>query len=146
MESSFPNFKVENSSNMSRNCDDSVTQSYITNSSQEGDYLGGQPRFIAYFATRCCQIVIGIIANVLTLLILKKLRRRLNVHVIMAYLATSDILVSCILPVTIYLDASRIELVDYEYFWDKVCIIKEFSEMVFMMICIFSYLLLSFDR
>ena len=146
MESSFPNFKVENSSNMSRNYDDSVTQSYIANSSQEGDYLGGQPRFIVYFATRCCQIVIGIIANVLTLLILKKLRRRLNVHVIMAYLATSDILVSCILPVTIYLEASRIELVDYEYFWDKVCIIKEFSEMVFMMICIFSYLLLSFDR
>ena len=132
MESSFPNFKVENS--------------YITNSSQEADYLGGQPRFIAYFATRCCQIVIGIIANVLTLLILKKLRRRLNVHVIMAYLATSDILVSCILHVTIYLDASWIELVDFEYFWDKVCIIKEFSEMVFMMICIFSYLLLSFDR
>ena len=137
---------MENSSDMSRNYDDSVTQSYITNSSQEGDYLGGQPRFIAYFATRCCQIVIGIIANVLTLLILKKLRRRLNVHVIMAYLATSDILVSCILPVTIYLDASRIELMDFEYFWDKVCIIKEFSEMVFMMICIFSYLLLSFDR
>ena len=146
MESSFPNFKVENSSNMSRNYDDSVTQSYITNSSEEGDYLGGQPRFIAYFATRCCQIAIGIIANALTLLILKKLRRRLNVHVIMAYLATSDILVSCILPVTIYLDASWIELVDFEYFWDKVCIIKEFSEMVFMMICIFSYLLLSFDR
>ena len=146
MESSFPNFKVENSSNMSRNYDDSVTQSYITNSSQEGDYLGGQPRFIAYFATRCCQIVIGIIANVLTSLILKKLRRRLNVHVIMVYLATSDLLVSCILPVTIYLDASRIELLDYEYFWDKICIIKEFSEMVFMMICVFSYLLLSFDR
>ena len=145
MEITSPNFKAENS-NMSRYHDRSVSESYTTNSSQEADYLGGQPRFIAYFATRCCQIFVGIIANVLTLLIIKKLRHRLNVHVIMAYLATSDILVSCILPVTIYLDASRIELMDFQYFWDKVCIAKEFSEMVFMIICIFSYILLSFDR
>ena len=156
MERTCPNITADrifgqedNTVNTSRMYDRTVNKSYtnnMTNSLQEGDYLESYTRFIVYNIIRCCQIAIGIIANALTLLILKRLRHRLNVHILMVYLATSDILVSCMLPVTIYLDASRIELMDFEYFWDKVCIIKEFCEMVVMMICIFSYLFLSFDR
>ena len=149
MDSTFPNittmdmilYQKDITVNTSGNNDN-----IAVNSSQAGDYLGSYTRFVVYNAVRFCQIVIGIAANALTLLILKRLRHRLNVHIIMAYLATSDMLVSCMLPITTYLDASKIELMEFENFWDKICIIKEFCEMVFMIICIFSYLLLSFDR
>ena len=54
--------------------------------------------------TMVCSLggVVGIIGNSLTLIIIRTLKSRTNVHIFMAYLAVADILVCCLFPLELY--------------------------------------------
>ena len=116
-----------------------------TTNSQSAYWLSS-PRFIAYNVARCCQVSVGVPENLLTLLIIKRMPFRLNMHIIMVYMAVSDILSSATLPMAIYMGASAAQLITFTDHWDKICIIKTYFDLIFMVGCILSYTLLSVDR
>ena len=77
---------------------------------------------LVYLGLRLAQVTVGLIGNVLTLIIISKLKHRLNGHIIMVYLAVSDILVCCMLPMSYLRMSSTIN----ERHWKNFCIILEF--------------------
>ena len=77
---------------------------------------------LVYLGLRLAQITVGLIGNVLTLIIISKLKHRVNGHIIMVYLAVSDILVCCMLPMSYLRMSSTID----ERHWKNFCIISEF--------------------
>ena len=83
-------------------------------------YLISSTRFIAYNIARCCQVSVGVPANLLTLLIIKRIRFRLNMHIIMIYMAVSDIISSATLPMGIYMGASVAQLITFTDHWDTI--------------------------
>ena len=99
-------------------------------------------KFLVYFGIRLAQVTVGIIGNVLTLIIISKLKHRVNGHIIMVYLAVSDILVSCMLPMTYLRNSSTIG----ERYWKQFCIISEYFYTVTMTYSVMSYITASIDR
>ena len=67
-------------------------------------YLKSTMRFSVYTTIRGLEVVIGVIGNILTLIIIKKLRNRSNVHMLIMYLAVCDISVSAYLIIGITCD------------------------------------------
>ena len=108
-------------------------------------YLKSTMRFSMYTTIRGLEVVIGIIGNILTLIIINKLRNRSNVHILMIYLAVSDILVSTIYPLDVYVFASD-RIFARKPYWKHVCITKEFLISFPTASCVLSYMLLSLDR
>ena len=80
--------------------------SNITNSMAQSDYLLSSTRFFLYNILRLCQVLIGIPSNIMTLIVINRLRFRLNMHILMIYMAISDISSSATLPIGIYIGAS----------------------------------------
>ena len=99
-------------------------------------------RFAVYFGIRTVQVIIGIIGNILTLMIISKLKHRVNGHIIMVYLAVSDILVSCMLPMSVLRNSSIID----EKQWKTFCIISEYFYVITMTYSVGSYITASIDR
>ena len=99
-------------------------------------------QFLIYFGIRVVQAVVGITGNVLTLIVIYKLKHRVNGHIIMVYLAVTDILVCCILPMS-YLRNSTI--VDEEH-WKNFCAISEYLYSASMIYSSVSYITASIDR
>ena len=118
----------------------------IANLWPQSAYLASSTRFIAYNIARCCQALIGIPANIITLFIIKSLRLRLNMHIIMVYLAVSDILASVPLPLAIYMGASAAKMITFNDHWDTICIIKTYFDMLAFLGSMLSYTMLSIDR
>ena len=50
---------------------------------EESQWVDCRMRFVVYFGIRTAQVTVGIIGNVLTLIIIFKLKQRLNGHIIM---------------------------------------------------------------
>ena len=109
-------------------------------------YLVSSTRFIVYNIARCCQALIGVPANIMTLLIIKRIRFRLNMHIIMIYLAVSDILSSATIPMSIYMSASVAQIITFTDQWDSICIIKIYFDMLIFLGSFLSYVMLSIDR
>ena len=63
----------------------------------------------------------------------------------MIYLAMSDILVSAVNPLGIYIFASD-RIIDRIPYWKQLCLIKGFFETIATHACQMSYMLLSVDR
>ena len=122
------------------------TLSNVTNSSAYNAYLLSFTRFILYSTARCCQFFIGIPGNIMTLMIVWRLRYRLNMHIIMVYMAVSDILSAVTLPMAIFIHASKIQLVSIDDHWDTLCIARHFFDTVAISACYSYYVVLSLDR
>ena len=120
--------------------------SKITNSSDQDAYLLSSTRFITYSVARCCQVSVGVPANLMTLLIIKRIRFRLNMHIIMIYMAVSDIISSATLPMGIYMGASVAQIITFNDHWDTICIVKTYFDMTAFLGSMLSYSMLSVDR
>ena len=59
-------------------------------------------RSLFYNGIRCLQMIIGIIGNGMTSKILRNLKVLKNGHILMIYLAISDILVNCMVPLATF--------------------------------------------
>ena len=99
-------------------------------------------QFLIYFGIRLAQVTVGIIGNGCTLIIIFRLKHRVNGHIIMVYLAVSDILVSCMLPVSYLRMSSTID----ERYWKQFCIISEYFYTLTMTYSVISYITASIDR
>ena len=99
-------------------------------------------KFLVYFGIRVAQVTVGIIGNVTTLVIISKLKHRVNGHTVMVYLAVSDILVSCMLPMSYLRNSSIIS----EKHWKNFCIISEYLYICTMTYSVVSYITASIDR
>ena len=99
-------------------------------------------QFIIYFGIRVTQATVAIIGNLLTLIIISKLKERFNGHIIMVYLAVSDILVCCMLPMSYIRNSSIIN----EKYWKNFCVISEYLYTLTMSYSVVSYITASIDR
>ena len=99
-------------------------------------------QFLIYFGIRVGQVIVAITGNVCTLIIISKLKHRVNGHIIMVYLAVSDILVCCMLPMSYLRMSSTID----ERQWKNFCIISEFFYTATMTYSVVSYITASIDR
>ena len=120
--------------------------SNITNSVAQSDYLLSSTRFIWYNILRLCQVFIGIPANIMTLVVIKRLRFRLIMHILMVYMATTDILSSATLPMGIYIGASQAQVISFKNHWETFCILKVYFDMNIVLGSMLSYSMLSLDR
>ena len=100
----------------------------------------------AIYSTLCSlEGVVGIIGNILTLIIIRTLKSRTNVHILMAYLAVADILVCCQFP----LELSRFAYETQVYFipdWETLCAIGMCVYGSATAGCMLSYTILAVDR
>ena len=97
---------------------------------------------LVHLGLRLAQVTVGLIGNILTLIIISKLKHRVNGHIIMVYLAVSDILMCCMLPMSYLRMSSTIE----ERHWKNFCIISEFFYAATMTYSVISYITASIDR
>ena len=98
-------------------------------------------REISYLAVRYLQSIMGLIGNVFTLIIIKNLKSAMNGHILMAYLAISDICVCVFVVVSTFTVVSR-----GQKYWKEMCIIKNALYFQVLMASVLSYLVLSIDR
>ena len=120
--------------------------SNITNSLTQSAYLLSSTRFFLYNILRLCQVLIGIPANIMTLIVINRLRFRLNMHILMVYMAISDISSSATLPLGIYIGASQAQVISFRNHWDTFCILKSYFDMIVIVGSMVSYFMLSVDR
>ena len=117
--------------------DNQTSQSNLTDAFifwAQSAYLVSSTRFIVYNIARCCQALIGVPANIMTLLIIKRIRFRLNMHIIMIYLAVSDKLSSATIPMSIYMSASVAQIITFTDQWDSLSVLLRYT-----LICLFSW-------
>ena len=111
----------------------------------ETSYKSSTLRFATYITIRCLQALIGIPGNIFTLIIIYKMKQRVNLHIIMIYLALFDIAVSCLVPLTAYVLAGETNLI-HDDDWDAICIVKEILLWISFLGCNMSCAFLSVDR
>ena len=99
-------------------------------------------QFLIYFGIRVPQAVVGITGNILTLIIISKLKHRVNGHIVMVYLAVTDTLVCCILPMSYLRNSSMVG----EKHWKNFCVISEYLYSLTMSYSVASYITASIDR
>ena len=117
-----------------------------TNSLPHSAYLMSAVRFIVYSIARMCQICVGIPTNVMTLIVIKRLHSRINMHIIMVYMAVSDIFSSTTLPLGTYISASQAQVITLKDHWENFCILKSYFDMIATTGSMSSYFMLSVDR
>ena len=140
--------QVENvtySPNLTHQFNYSNITSEFGNYTESERYLMSPIRYGIYSGIRIIESIIGITGNILTLIIIKALKNRTNGHIIMGYLAIFDALVSCSLPLAIYIIATE-TIIEKGSNWKTLCILEEYIEMVVSLGCLLSYLTLSVDR
>ena len=96
---------------------------------------------ILYSAVRHVQLIVGIIGNVLTLIIIRNRKARANGHILMVYLAVSDMCVCCMAPLS-----AAVEIKTEGNLWKVLCTVKNYVYYIAMLGSVMSYLLLSTDR
>ena len=67
-------------------------------------------------------------------------------HIIMIYMAVSDIVSSATLPMGIYMGASVAQIITFNDHWDTICIVKTYFDMTAFLGSMLSYSMLSVDR
>lgn len=102
-------------------------------------------RLFAYNGIRCVQCVTGVVGNALTLVIIGNLKHTAHGHVLMAYLAVSDMAVCCVAPLAFLTAATRL-LPSSEGYWNSLCIVKEYFYDLAMIACCITYVVASADR
>ncbi len=98
-----------------------------------------------YFGLRGIQCVVGTTGNVLTLLILWRLKFLSKGHVLMVYLAVSDIMSCLVAPLSGVTTFFRV-LKGKSSFWYKLCVVKEGFIVVSTTCSVVCYTVVSLDR
>lgn len=81
----------------------------------------------------------------MTLIIIKRRKHRTNGHVLMAYLAVTDVVLLSLMPFLRFLLAPGVSFEESTFF-AELCIFREFVSWIGTYACLFSYLVLSIDR
>lgn len=110
---------------------------------------GGQHKSVLhlsiYLSLRVLVSVLGIVTNSVTLILLTRLKTRQNGHILMVYLAFTDILI-CVL---VFLDVP-VAICDHLFliyaFHHSLCLIKETTFMIVLGLSLATYTLVSVDR
>ena len=100
---------------------------------------------LIYLFLRLVVATSGILGNCVTLDILKKLKSRSNGHILMVYLAVTDILVCSTFPLGAFGLISQVYNVDV-YSYKNVCRVEEFYSMSVLGCSIVAYTIVSVDR
>ena len=109
----------------------------------EHEYQTSLYRFVFYDGIRLLQMIIGIIGNGLTLHIIGNLKMLKNGHILMAYLAVSDIAVNCVVPLETYTNFTS----EKNYtFWTPLCLFKDWIYLTASGFSYACYFILSIDR
>ena len=114
-------------------------------SSVQNDFNDTSLRFLFYDGLRCLQMFIGIIGNAATLKVIFNLKVLRNGHILMAYLAVSDILVCSMVPLSTFTAISR-TLPDHKNYWKTVCLFKEYFYITASSFSVLCHMILSIDR
>ncbi len=83
-------------------------------------WLNGFTMFVIYNVVRFVQVCTGLIGNFLTLIIIPRLERINNGHILIFNLCLSDLFVCLMWPLNL-----SVQLTHYKHFWAKLCIVKE---------------------
>ena len=101
--------------------------------------------FIIYNVIRCIQVIITIIANVMTLMVLRKLKYLTNGHILMVYLAIFNIIVPCSYTLEGFFDITSQYHIKVKH-WDTICIVREFISITLIACNRITYIMLAVDR
>ena len=102
-------------------------------------------RLIWFDGIRFLQMITGIIGNCTTLKIIYNQKVLRNGQILMVYLAVSDILVCCMVPLASFTAISRIFLDNLQY-WNVLCLVKVYLFYTASAFSVSCYGILSFDR
>ena len=108
-------------------------------------YMTSLDRFVLYDGVRIIQMITGIIGNVMTLCIIGKLKVLKNGHILMIYMAVSDILVSCMVPPSIFTSILG-TFTNRSAYWETLCMWSDYIYVTVSGSSLISYFLLSGDR
>ena len=111
----------------------------------ENEYKNNLFRIVLYYGIRILQMIVGITGNALTLHIIRNLKVLKNVHIFMIYVAITDIVVNCVVPLAIFTDVTGI-MKNRPGYWETLCLCKDgiyFAASGFSFVCHFN---LSVDR
>ena len=111
----------------------------------EHDYSGNWTLYFSLFGIRYLQVIIGSIGNGLTLHIIRKRRVLTNGHILMVYLAISDLLTSCMVPLVTFVYESKV-LENSWIYWKTLCMIQEYVFKFAAAFSILCYCTVSVDR
>lgn len=99
----------------------------------------------AYVSIRIFLAVAGIVGNSITLILLKRLKHRYNGHILMVYLAVTDIFICALVVLTIPLKIADYLSIEIS-FHKTLCIVKEDAYITALGLSLASYTLVSVDR
>ena len=109
----------------------------------ESDYMTSLYRFVLYDGLRILQMIVGIIGNGMTLHIIRNLKILKNGHILMAYLAVSDIAINSVVPLETFTNFTS----EKNYtFWKTLCICKDWVYLTASGFSYACYFILSIDR
>ena len=122
----------------------SSTDSYFSDLNIDQGFARSALRFIIYTAGRSLEVIIGLIGNILTLIIIKRRKYATNRHILMVYLAISDLLLAFTFPLSTYIFATT-TVIEKRKTWGTICIVKEMILYIVTAGNILSYVILSVD-
>ena len=110
-------------------------------------YKESTVRLSVYFSIRAIASIVGFVGNLLSLIIIKRLKVRNNGHILMTYAAVSDIFLSINAPLQCFGLIVETDILDMDLEqWKVLCYVKELSLFLFMLGCVVSYVIISVDR
>ena len=109
------------------------------------DYGKDSTYYTIFTTIRCIQVIFTIIANVMTLIVLGKLKYLTNWHILMVYLAVFDILVSSSFVLEGFTSAASQFSLSVPH-WSIFCIMREFTNITLASCNMITYIMLSVDR
>ena len=128
-----------NSFNITANVSEYFYQYY------DNDYGKDNTYYTIFTTIRCIQVIFTIIANVMTLIVLGKLKYLTNGHILMVYLAVFDILVSSSFALEGFTSAASQFSLSVPH-WSIFCIMREFTNITLASCNMITYIMLSVDR
>ena len=131
--------RLWNSSNVTEN------MSYYLHDYYYEPYEEETTFFIIFHSIRSIQAVFAIIANVMTLIVLGKLKYLTNGHVVMVYLAVFDLLVGFYYALEGFMSIAP-RLSQEIPHWNKLCIVREFTAITLAACNLMTYIMLAVDR
>ncbi len=108
-------------------------------------HMTNLPRMIFFFTIRSVVFLLGLLGNTMTLIIIRRLKHRSNGHILMTYLAVSDLLMLALVPMSYHTSTSRVfDRRGPE--WNTWCLMEMLLTWLFSTACLLSYFLTSVDR
>ena len=134
-----------NSSNITANVSEYLYEYLYQYYDRSNYYVESDTYHIIFTAIRCIQVFLTIIANVMTLIVLGKLKYLTNGHILMVYLAVFDIIVGASYALEGFTGAASQFNLNVPH-WGTLCGVREFINITLASSNMITYIMLSVDR